>query len=107
MGVAVIGAIAAALAPVGDFENFLYLIGSVFAPMVAILLTDHLLFGNDSSRNPVNAPNLVLWLAGFVLYRFSMSWDFVLGNTLPVMIIVALATLLVGLVRRRNRHTNG
>ncbi|MBE6465012.1 MAG: putative hydroxymethylpyrimidine transporter CytX [Eggerthellaceae bacterium] len=107
VGVAVIGAIAAALAPVGDFENFLYLIGSVFAPMVAILLTDHLLFGNDSSKNPANAPNLVLWLAGFVLYRFSMSWDFVLGNTLPVMIIVALATLLVGLVRRRNRHTNG
>lgn len=106
VGVAIIGAIAAALAPVGDFENFLYLIGSVFAPMVAILLTDHLLLGNDSSRNPVNAPNLVLWLAGFVLYRFSMSWDFVLGNTLPVMIVVALTTLLVGLARRHNRHTN-
>ncbi|MDO5116887.1 MAG: putative hydroxymethylpyrimidine transporter CytX [Eggerthellaceae bacterium] len=107
VGVAVVGAFAAALAPVGDFENFLYLIGSVFAPMVAILLTDYLLLGNDSSRNPVNAPNLVLWLAGFVLYRFSMSWDFVLGNTLPVMIAVALATLLVGLIRKCMRRTIG
>ena len=35
------GTIAAILYPMDDITDFLYLIGSVFAPMIAILLADY------------------------------------------------------------------
>ena len=36
-----VGTIAAILYPMDDITDFLYLIGSVFAPMIAILLADY------------------------------------------------------------------
>lgn len=100
---AIIGTVLAFAAPVADFEGFLYLIGSVFAPMSAILCVDCLILHNDASDKPVNWVNMILWVAGFALYRVSMSWDFILGNTFPVMVIVALAALVVHVVVRRIR----
>lgn len=98
---AVIGTALAVFAPVADFEDFLYLIGSVFAPMSAILCVDCLILKNDASSKPVNWVNMILWVAGFALYRVSMSWDLAVGNTFPVMVVVALASLAVHLIVRR------
>ena len=39
--VTIVGTIAAILYPMDDITDFLYLIGSVFAPMIAILLADY------------------------------------------------------------------
>ncbi|MCL1796743.1 MAG: putative hydroxymethylpyrimidine transporter CytX [Eggerthellaceae bacterium] len=101
IGAAVLGGLLAFVAPVARFEGFLYLIGSFFAPMIAILVVDFFILKNDASTRSVNVANLLLWVGGFVLYRFSMSWDFVLGNTLPVMVIVGLASVVVHLAMRR------
>ncbi|WP_348944291.1 putative hydroxymethylpyrimidine transporter CytX [Chitinibacter sp. FCG-7] len=98
-----LGTALAIFAPVNNFMDFLFLIGSVFAPMIAILCVDFFLLKQDASQQSVNWRNLALWLGGFALYRYSMSWDFVLGNTLPVMLIVATATLAVGLLMRKLR----
>lgn len=98
---AVIGVVLAIFAPVGNFEDFLYLIGSVFAPLATIVCVDHFAFGRDSSARPVDWANGALWLAGFALYRLSLSWDLPCGNTLPVMAIIALATALIGFVRAK------
>ena len=92
---AVIGAALAALAPVGDFEEFLYLIGSVFAPMATILCVDYFALHRDRSTTPLDGRNIALWVAGFVLYRISLSWDIPCGNTLPVMAIIALAAIAI------------
>ena len=92
---AVAGTVLAIFAPVGNFEGFLYLIGSVFAPMAAVVCVDALAFGNDSSRSLVNWPNAVLWLVGFILYRISLGWDLPCGNTLPVIVVIAVATYVV------------
>lgn len=91
---AVVGVALAVFAPVGNFEEFLYLIGSVFAPLATIVCVDFLL-GRDESHTPVNWPNLALWVAGFVLYRFSLAWDIPCGNTLPVMLIIVVAAVVV------------
>ena len=74
-------------------ENFLYLIGSVFAPMVAILITDFFLLKKDSSGQDFNLLNLAVWAAGFALYRFFMTIETPFGNTLPVMLITAALCL--------------
>lgn len=93
--VGIIGTILAIFAPVSQFESFLYLIGSVFAPMIAILITDYFILKNDSSNIKFNWQNLVLWLFGFILYRVFMRIDTPVGNTLPVMLLVSIICILI------------
>ena len=93
---AVVGTALAVFAPVGDFEGFLYLIGSVFAPLATIVCVDCFVFRKDASHETVNWVNMALWVGGFMLYRFSLAWDLPCGNTLPVMVVIAVAALVAG-----------
>ena len=88
--VCVVGTIIAMLTKTESFESFLYFIGSVFAPMIAVQLVDYFILKNDSSNKGVNVINLIVWLIGFCLYRASLNVDIITGNTLPVMIITSL-----------------
>lgn len=98
---AVVGAVLAAFAPVGDFEAFLYLIGSVFAPMAALVVADFFILERDMSDEPFDVVALALWVGGFALYRWSLTWSLPVGNTLPVMVIVAGVAVVVRLAQRR------
>ncbi|MBO4352030.1 MAG: cytosine permease, partial [Eggerthellaceae bacterium] len=97
---AVLGTVLAIFAPVADFEGFLYLIGSVFAPMAALVIADFFLLHRDRSPAAVDWRNVVLWVAGFALYRMSLAWDIPCGNTLPVMIAIVLAAFIVDKVAK-------
>ena len=85
VAVTVVGTGAAATFPMDKITGFLYLSGSVFAPMIAIQITDYFLLGKDRSRDAYCVSNLLIWLAGFILYRFLMQVDTPVGNTLPDM----------------------
>ena len=87
IGATVIGTAAAILYPMDNITDFLYLIGSVFAPMIAIQITDFFLLKRDHSSQSVCVENLLLWAVGFLLYRVLMRYDFILGSTLPDMLI--------------------
>jgi len=63
--------------------------------MISILFVDYFILKKDCSGKPANFLNLLLWLAGFVIYRLFMSIDTVLGSTLPVMIIISILSILV------------
>lgn len=82
---AVIGTLGAVIFPMDDITNFLYLIGSVFAPMIAVQIADYFILRRDSSDKNFNAVNCVVWVIGFVLYRLLMRVDIPVGNTLPDM----------------------
>lgn len=99
VGVAVLGILGAIFFPMDDITNFLYLIGSVFAPMIAVLIADFFILKNDHSGSAFNVCNLVIWLVGFVLYRLLMQVDIPVGNTLPDMLITMLLCVLVGKLR--------
>ena len=88
--VCAVGTGLAAFTDILKLESFLYLIGSVFAPMIAILLTDVFILKKDHSKSLVNIRDLILWAVGFALYRVFMTIDTPVGNTLPVMVIVSL-----------------
>lgn len=90
VAVCIIGTVLAIFAPVARFESFLYFIGSAFAPMAAILITDYFILKKDSSERALNLVNLVVWLVGFGVYRMAMSFDSPVGYTLPVMVIVSI-----------------
>ena len=83
--VTVIGTVCAICFPMDDITNFLYLIGSVFAPMIAIQITDFFLLRRGGARGKLDVCNAVVWVLGFALYRVLMNVDIPVGNTLPDM----------------------
>lgn len=53
-GAAVMGTIAAVFFPMTDITDFLDLIGSIFAPMIAIQIADFFLLKQDHSEKALN-----------------------------------------------------
>lgn len=92
--VAVLGTIAAIVYPMDNITNFLYLIGSVFAPMIAIQIADFFLLKRTTEKN-FDVVNLVIWVIGFITYRCLMNVDMVSGNTLPDMAVTIALCLVV------------
>lgn len=95
IAVTVIGTLAAILFPMDDITDFLYLIGSVFAPMIAVQIADVFLLKKDRKASEFNWRNLVIWLVGFIVYRWLMTVDIPLGNTLPDMVVVIILCLVI------------
>ena len=94
IAVTVIGVAGAIIFPMDDITNFLYLIGSVFAPMIAVQIADHFLLKRDRFAVVADGRNLVIWLIGFVAYRLLMGVDTPVGYTLPDMLLtVALCMI--------------
>ncbi len=98
---AVVGTAGAILFPMDDITDFLYLIGSVFAPMIAIQVADHFILKADRSGRAFDWVNLAIWLVGFILYRGLMRVDLPLGNTLPDMLLTAALAVAVGKARKK------
>lgn len=105
MAAAVLGTLGAVFLPLGDITNFLYFIGSVFAPMIAIQIADFFLLRQDVSDRSVSIKNLVIWLLGFVIYRLLMNVDIVVGNTLPDMVITILLCLLASKLEKKSEKS--
>lgn len=99
VGAAVLGTVGAICFPMEDITGFLYLIGSVFAPMIAIQIADFYILKKDCSNQPFGLQNLIIWVIGFLLYRLLMRVDMAFGNTLPDMIITILICITVNKVK--------
>lgn len=97
----VLGTTAAILFPMDDITDFLYLIGSVFAPMIAVQIADTFLLKRNREKEIVSWRNLLIWLAGFILYRILMKIDIPVGNTLPDMLSVIILCLVVNVIHQK------
>ena len=98
---AIIGTLGAIFFPVVDITDFLYLIGSVFAPMIAIQIADFFILKRDSSNQAVDVSNVVIWAIGFIIYRMLMNVDIIVGNTLPDMVITIVLCVIVNKFKRK------
>lgn len=94
VAVTVVGIAGAILFPMDDITGFLYLIGSVFAPMIAIQIADNFLLKRDRFGAEADMRNLVIWLVGFIAYRALMGVDTVVGYTLPDMVFTIILCVL-------------
>lgn len=94
------GTLLAIFAPITKYESFLYLIGSVFVPMIAIQIVDYFFFKKDVSGQAFDRGNLILWLIGFAVARIFIHIETPVGSTLPVVIIVSVLAVLLNAVRR-------
>lgn len=97
-----IGTAGAIALPLLDFTEFLYFIGSVFAPMIAIQLADYFITGRHYEQTAFSRHNLLLWLVGFLLYRLLMQADLPIGSTLPAMLITMALCAAVNALRPKH-----
>lgn len=92
----IIGTGLAIIVNIEQYQDFLYAIGSVFAPLFAILLTDYFLLKNKKIHAEllVNWETLILCAVGTALYYQFIKLDFVLGATIPIMLLVSILHLI-------------
>ena len=103
VAVTVIGTFGAIFLPLYDITDFLYFIGSVFAPMIAIQIADFFILKHNTEESTFNIRNLAVWLAGFIIYRLLMRVDIVVGNTLPDMLITIAICVAVDRIGTKQR----
>ncbi len=118
-GTATVGALVIDLVA---YQSFLFLLGSVFVPLFAVLLADWLAAGRHYSADdvfeaPAWRPGLVAaWIVGFALYQWlypsGPSWwvdlvgnlsppDWSIGATVPSFVVAfAIASVVAALSRR-------
>ena len=125
-----VGVVATALALVIDlrgYQSFLFLIGSVFVPLVAVMITDWFVVSRGrwdlSESSPLRPAMLSAWLVGFVAYQlvnpgevagWNDLWIWVqelIGFSPPTwlaaswfsLVVAAAATVLFGTFERTRR----
>jgi len=92
-----LGILLAIFFPMENYINFLYMIGSMFAPAFSVILTDYYLFRQDRSMNLFNIPGLLAMVAGIATYYSVLPLDLVLGSTIPCMLV----TFMVYVITRK------
>lgn len=93
--VTIIGTTLAILIPMDQYQNFLIMIGSVFAPMIAILITDFFILKKRKIRETLDLTILPVFIIGVILYNQMISIETFIGSSVPVIIIIGLLTLIV------------
>ena len=101
VAVTVIGTVGAIFLPLADITDFLYFIGSVFAPMIAVQIADFFILKQNEERRDFAVQSLIIWFVGFVVYRLLMHVDIIVGNTLPDMIITIVLCVAVKKIGRK------
>lgn len=109
--VTILGTVLAMVYNMDDITGFLYLIGSVFAPMTAVLIADQLILKSKYIRKEFEISHLLSWIIGFIIYRKLLTKDFYLGVTfVNILITIAITVILnrIGLIiKNSNKKIEG
>lgn len=95
VAVTVIGTLGAIILPMDDITGFLYLIGSVFSPMIAIQIADFFILKISNDKKLFSIKNIIIWVIGFIIYRILMKFDTPIGSTMPSMLITIFVSVTV------------
>lgn len=98
MSVTIIGTLGAVILPMDDITGFLYLIGSVFAPMIAIQIVDFFVLKISHDEKKFSVQNIIIWAIGFIIYRILIKVDTPIGSTIPSMLITIFISVIINKV---------
>jgi putative hydroxymethylpyrimidine transporter CytX len=79
---AFLGTLLAVFFPIEQYTSFLYILGSVFSPLIAILLTDYFILKTDSRNKRADAVATVSLIAGIIFYYLIKPVQLITGPTL-------------------------
>jgi NCS1 family nucleobase:cation symporter-1 len=83
----------ACVAPLAQYQNFLLLIGSVFAPLFGVVLVDHFILRKRASvvmHHALRWSALAAWAGGVATYHLLANFYPELGATLPALILAGV-----------------
>ncbi|MFI8480501.1 putative hydroxymethylpyrimidine transporter CytX [Pseudomonas sp. NPDC078700] len=90
----------ALLAPLAEYQNFLLLIGSVFAPLFGVVLVDHFVLRKRQSGQVPSVglrwDTLLAWACGVVVYHLLSNLLPDVGATLPALLVAGGLQWLLG-----------
>ncbi len=98
--VTLVGTIAAIFYPMDDITDFLYLIGSVFAPMIAILLADYFINRQQVQTLSAYLVRGLIWAVSVGLYHYMLHSESTIGSTLPTFTMAFVVTTIVGFISK-------
>ncbi|KTB72788.1 nitrate reductase [Pseudomonas viridiflava ICMP 13104] len=106
--IGVICTLIACLAPLAQYQNFLLLIGSVFAPLFGVVLVDHFILRRRSglvAEGGFRWMSLLAWLGGISTYHLLANLYPEVGATLPALIVAGVLQLFIDGAINRDRGT--
>jgi putative hydroxymethylpyrimidine transporter CytX len=86
VGFALIGTAAALIFPIDRYTDFLYVLGSVFSPLIAILLTDYFVLRCDNRLVRADAVATASLVAGIAFYYLAKARELPIGTTLTTIV---------------------
>ncbi len=86
VGFTVIGTAIALVFPIERYTDFLYLLGSVFSPLIAILLSDYFILKSDRRDCRADGLATVSLIAGIAFYYLVKPWELPIGSTLTTIV---------------------
>lgn len=89
LGIGLLCTLIAWSVPLTQYENFLLLIGSVFAPLFGVVLTHHFVLRQQATRD-LNWHSLAAWAIGIAVYHAMANFLPDVGATLPSLFVAAL-----------------
>ncbi len=104
LAIGVLCTLIALLAPLAQYENFLLLIGSVFAPLFGVVLVDHYLVLRRRAPAQVASlhwPALLAWAVGVAAYHLIAAQAPDFGATLPALLLAGVLHALLSVSRGR------
>ena len=93
LAIGVICTLIACFAPLAQYQNFLLLIGSVFAPLFGVVLVDHFLVRKRSAQVTTALfywPALLAWAGGVSTYHLLANVYPDVGATLPALVLAGV-----------------
>lgn len=85
-----LGMLLAMYFPMEQYENFLYLIGSLFAPVFSVVIADYFIYKDNRSRDLFNFTGLAAAAVGVASYYVFIGQDLLIGATMPSMAVTLL-----------------
>ncbi|MDD0977365.1 putative hydroxymethylpyrimidine transporter CytX [Pseudomonas fontis] len=104
LAIGVLCTLIACFAPLSQYESFLLLIGSVFAPLFGVVLVDHFILRRRRLPAVVDALHggaLLAWVGGVVTYHLLANFAPQFGATLPALVLAGLLHVLFSFSRGR------
>ncbi|WP_411860679.1 putative hydroxymethylpyrimidine transporter CytX [Pseudomonas sp. JM0905a] len=96
-------------APLAEYQNFLLLIGSVFAPLFGVVLVDHFILRRRRAelapRVALRWDTLVAWGCGVAIYHLLANHWPELGATLPALLAAGVLQFVLGRFSRVRGNT--
>ncbi len=104
--VCAIGTMIAIFIPITLYEDFLYMIGSVFVPMAVILICDYFILHKREVTKQRSIVNISLWVIGFIIYRVFLGVNTILGSTIPVIVLILILSIVTNYLLKRMGKKN-